>query len=281
MTTPAETEGRAFGGGILRGDRWVRIAYLDEAGLAGRDQEAFGVVSGIIIHGDKHWLALERHLAGMVKRLIRPDRQEGAIFHAKDIYHGTKAFPRDVYSMEERFAMLDELASLPNKFDLPVVSAAVSHAWVLETHPEFDAKRLVEHAHMIAFSVCLLEIEKYMQSSDAVEAGEVCSIVVEDNTQMRGEMRSVARYFKNAAAASHGSELLPLSRIVDTPHFEEKTAASLLQLADTCAFCVKRHAMGARDEMRFYEPIVKRMIAVSHEDAAAISAGELASDFHR
>lgn len=66
---------------------------------------------------------------------------------------------------------------------------------------------------------------------------------------------------------------------MDTPHFEEKDSASPLQLADACAFCIKRHHMKARDEERFYMPIFRRLIAVPVIDMQAVLEGRYEYDF--
>lgn len=200
----------AFGGGVLDGDRLVRIAYLDEAGIGDPAQEPFVVVAGIVLHGDKQWRLLEERLADMIERHIKPDRREGAYFHAKDIYHGTKAFHRDVYTKDERFAMLDELVSLPRELGFPIVHAAVPRAEVHRDHPTFSKQQVVEHAHTMAFTVCLMQVEKFMREWPSVEGGEVCSIVVEDHKDMRKALKQVSRDFRKPEAARHSEEYFSL-----------------------------------------------------------------------
>jgi hypothetical protein len=55
-------------------------------------------------------------------------------------------------------------------------------------------------------------------------------------------------------------EKLAFTRIVDTVHFAEKSHSSPLQVADACAFAIKRHLMAKPHSDRFYEPLKPRMI---------------------
>ncbi len=52
----------------------------------------------------------------------------------------------------------------------------------------------------------------------------------------------------------------PITRIRDTVHFAEKAESPALQIADICAFVIKRYLAGARDGDRFY-----RILAGTHE----------------
>ena len=49
----------AFGGGPLRGDKIVRLVYLDEAGISNPAHEPWLVVAGIVINADKQFKLIE------------------------------------------------------------------------------------------------------------------------------------------------------------------------------------------------------------------------------
>jgi hypothetical protein len=53
---------------------------------------------------------------------------------------------------------------------------------------------------------------------------------------------------------------MPLERIVETVHFVHKTESSLLQIADICAFAIKRYLMKASHHERLYEPLREQII---------------------
>jgi hypothetical protein len=78
----------AFGGGPLHGHKLVRIAYLDEAGIS--DKEPFAVVAAVIIDGDRHWRALHDALSGLADLCAPPEKRNGFIFHATELFGGGK-----------------------------------------------------------------------------------------------------------------------------------------------------------------------------------------------
>ena len=100
----------------------MRLVYLDEAGISNPQQEPYLVVAGIIVHADEQWYALEQYLRDMVTDFIPPSLRAGFTFHANQLFAGGgKIFDRDVWPKETRWQILQELVSIPEKFDLPVV----------------------------------------------------------------------------------------------------------------------------------------------------------------
>jgi hypothetical protein len=65
---------------------------------------------------------------------------------------------------------------------------------------------------------------------------------------------------------SHNFGALALTRIVDTVHFAEKGYSSPLQLADVCAFAIKRHLMKTPENDRFYLALKKWQILLPKEE---------------
>jgi hypothetical protein len=64
--------------------------------------------------------------------------------------------------------------------------------------------------------------------------------------------------------------LLPLSKIIDEPAFQEKSGSSILQIADFCAFAFKRAIRRQTDYERFAKPLAPatlRWNMVSEEPA--------------
>src|SRR5690349_11146121 len=91
----------ALGGDPLCGDRLMRMVYLDESGISTR--EPYLVVAGAIVHADKQWKALEKYLHHMRDDVIPPNLRKDCVFHATDLYHGTKKFHRDQWPQEYRW----------------------------------------------------------------------------------------------------------------------------------------------------------------------------------
>src|SRR5262249_49196443 len=50
-------------------------------------------------------------------------------------------------------------------------------------------------------------------------------------------------------------KLMPLERIIETVHFVQKSESSLLQIADICAFAIKRNLTKSSHHERLYAPL--------------------------
>src|SRR4051794_1533132 len=97
----------------------MRLIYLDEAGTSAH--EPLAIVAGVIIQGDRQWLNVNDHMLGLIDRYIPLAARENFVFHAKDVFHGTGFFQRELWPREKRWEILGELAKIPAMFDLPIV----------------------------------------------------------------------------------------------------------------------------------------------------------------
>ncbi len=107
----------------------MRLTYLDESGTA--KHEPYFVVAAIIIEADKQLSAVERHLDEIAAKHIPQEDRPGFVFHATDIWSGKKySKDREIWTLEKRLAILDDLAQTPAKFDLPISFAAfIKEKW--------------------------------------------------------------------------------------------------------------------------------------------------------
>jgi hypothetical protein len=242
----------------------MRMVYLDEAGISNPAHEPHVVVAGVIIHADRQWKAVELHLNDMADRYVPGDRRAGFVFHAKDLFHGSGAFPRNQWSREKRWEILDELIAIPEQLDLAVVPGYVERAALTKKNPSMNTV----NAQAIAFMICSYAIELYMRR---VASQEVASIIMENNDQARRIIKSIQQFNRDPTNAAVLTSLnfgeFVLSRIVDTVHFAEKSESSPLQVADACAFAIKRHLMKAPEADRFYKPLVRKMVIGPREEA--------------
>jgi hypothetical protein len=95
---------------------------------------------------------------------------------------------------------------------------------------------------------------------------EVAMIVMENNEHSRKLVRKTHVSLRQPAnieefAKEQDREYLPLTKIIDSPLFAKKTDASILQVADACAFAIKRHLVGTTESKRFYEPLMPNLMA--------------------
>jgi hypothetical protein len=57
-----------------------------------------------------------------------------------------------------------------------------------------------------------------------------------------------------------------LHRLIYPVHFEKKTDSSSLQIADACAFALKRYLMKTPEHRRFYDPLEANLVNHLAED---------------
>jgi uncharacterized protein DUF3800 len=247
----------------------MRIAYLDEAGTGNIDNEPIVVVAGVIVHADGQWRAVEDRLKDLVTKYIREEDRTGFCFHGTDIYSGSKLFTLDRYPREQRSQMLEELCRLPHDLSLPIVYGPVNRKEMREKYPAAPPDELLKVCLGIAASVCMFTIERYMRTR---YPDEVAFVVHENNEQSRDLVRSIhneyrnphdaVKKFQDAHNAAYG---LPFKNIIDTAHFAEKRDTPILQLADICAFVIKRRLMGKPYSDRYIAPM-EGQIVIKNKD---------------
>lgn len=262
---------RAFGGGPLRGRKLVRFAFLDEGGIS-RDESRI-VVGGVIVHGDEQLIPLESRLEAIVHKHIPQEDQDGFVLHVKDIWGGGKYFKdRNKWPIERRAAILDDLVAIPGQLEIPVIFNWVERSNVASRHNvdgKMSQRDFDVSCHAIAFAGCMLRVEEFMRR---VWVDEVAQIVAEDNPEARKTIKGVVDLFKNPSRmltplVAH-ADVLPLQRIRGSVQFADKTESRALQLADACAFLIRRRFY-KHDEIiaRFYDKLKPWMLLVPREDA--------------
>lgn len=232
----------------------ARIAYIDEAGIANPQHEPTVVVAGIIMHVDTEWRPLHDHFNGLVERFVPEGKREGFVFHAKDIWHGEgEVFDRELWKNRDRRDVLRAICETVTKFKLPIVwghSNRAAVADVLKEEPGFqDSKVITRVAFMSAFADCAIRAELWMKKYGS---NELMNLVIENNNQLRKFAKGTYRELrKNPQLTRLVGPLLPIQRIIDAPSFMDKEDAPPLQLADTCAFLIKRY-FGSRNDVAEY-----------------------------
>jgi Protein of unknown function (DUF3800) len=219
----------------------LRFAHLDEAGTSSREPNA--VVAGIVTDPDRQWIALHQYLSDMADALIPPDLREGFIFHAKDIWHGSKLFKDERFTPALRSQILRELAQIPKKFDVPVIVGAirkVDHQWTVEYDREASC-------YAIAFGMAAIGVEVFMRSRAGAQ--EVAHLIAEDSGKMRQNAKWGYKLLQGNKESWKGelAKVLPLTRIVEQPLFAAKDESSILQVADLLAFVICRRLNGRED----------------------------------
>lgn len=208
----------------------MKIVYVDEAGISRDDTHL--VLTGVIVENDEAWLRTDQLLRNLSERFFYGTSVEGAThLHAKDIFHGTKAFSRDRFSFESRIKLLTNVLSVPRACGLTVAAIWVNWREFAATRPD----RRVAHAYFTAYQLFLAGLEDYFRN---YYPDEKALVLWEDNNQIRTKLRGLH------AAVVRGSihqDAFPLNHIVDHLAFAEKGEARILEAADAACFAIARH----------------------------------------
>jgi len=251
MSLPASLRPRSLSDHALEGDKFVRLVYMDEAGIS--KSEPMLAVGAVIVHADTQLIATERHLDRLVEQWIPEAHREGFIFHAKELFNGGgSVFKRDnpAWNRERRFDLAMALAQIPKRqglrLGLGVVDkqpydqrADLAAPWEKASEAE---KAIFLHA--AAFSGCVLGVDDWMRKE---HPNEVCLLISEDNDQARKTIREVIRYQQSKKAAKIFSDKykrrFPQRKIKEDPLFQPKRSSSVLQLADFWTYIAKKRFM--------------------------------------
>jgi len=239
----------AFGGAPLKGNKLVRITYMDEAGISANEPAL--VVASIIIDGDNHYKVLREELYAIVKKYIPEEDQDGFIFHATEIFSGGKYFNRTDWSRVKRWQMLSDILSLVPRHKIPVCLCFLARADFENTCREIGQTHdMGERAHATAFVFCALTIDAWMRAN---AKDEFTILVAEDANKIKSRLKHAHAYLSNPSKmAKIPLNMTPITRIVDTPHFVKKAESSILQIADAWAFIIRRKLLQKPDVEYFY-----------------------------
>jgi hypothetical protein len=232
----------------------VRYIYVDEAGTSA--PEPVSVVVGIIVHPDTQWLAVESEINRLLDEYVPREIRRGFVFHATEVFSGGRY--RDRWPRDRRSALLHEMLSIPKRFGLPVAYAMTRRNAFAPSIYESVAPHKLKPAsfdHFMAFVMCVGHADRHLRLY--THDSEVATLVLEDVSHMRKLLRAVPSLMRNLpirTSAEHihrigapsrsdavePPEELKVSKIVDCAHYAEKSEAPLLQLADACAFTLRR-----------------------------------------
>jgi hypothetical protein len=242
-------------------NRRVRLVYLDEAGVSKISEEPYLVIAGVILNADQDWRPLQRHLQSIARKYIPSEDRDNIIFHAKDIFHGSGYFVREKWDRPKRMEILDSIAEIPQRFHLPVaigfVDRAIAANYFQTTHrAKLTRLGLQEVVPLPDSTVATLTYaSSFVQVVESVDnwislnaSSEVAMLVAENTGKIQGALKAIHRgYSPDGSYDPKYDYLYTVRNIVDTVHFAAKRESVLLQLADTCAFIIKRHLMGRVD----------------------------------
>jgi hypothetical protein len=242
----------------------LRLVYLDEAGTT--SGASWIAVAGVIVHGDQQWRDVDVRLAALIEKHIPEADRRGFVFHATDIFHGSRYFDRRNprwKSRERRWAILEDLAQVIADLSLPVVMGSV------DKRPYIESLDLsTNNMHMWSALNCLYWADLWL---NAFAPDEMATVVHEDGAAAKPYIKELVRACRYPEQLPEFGSLsladaygLPFEHLIDTVHFVEKADARLLQLADLCAFMIGRSVQG-RSVCDYVMQVIEQGTAWSRE----------------
>ena len=267
----------ALGGGFLIGDRLVKFAYLDEAGVSNPEQEPILIVGGVVVDADKDWVKARNLLELIADDVALPEYREGLIFHAKDIFGGSGAFPREKFSLEARLDIIRRIVQITDTLMLPIIYGATSR----ELEPAFmeifgiSKGQSTSYLHAISYFSCIAWVEDLMRNVGS--EGEIATIIVENKQEVRQIIKSIHAQMRHPISATLHvpaamRHLFPVTRIIDTTHFANKSEAPILQIADVVVFCLKR-CISRMKHWEILKDVLPRSKTIHFPSADHVSVG--------
>lgn len=211
--------------------------FLDEAGISAL--EPVSVVVAIIVR-DEHDLANIEKALDHVRRHVPAHLRKGFIFHATDLFHRKKGTAAAQIGDEERSAILEELVALPRELTMPM---AIAYTTRSEPSSEATRKGRAMIEHLATFGSCLLSAAKW---SNKFASDATMGIVAEDCPPMRGMLMKILDDLRSDEAPPEWIDGVSLDCLAGPVVFAKKGASLPLQVADACAFAIRRYLSGGK-----------------------------------
>ncbi len=228
-------------------------------------------VAGVIVHGDRQWTEIDSRVGALIDEYIPERDRPGFVFHATDIFHGSRYFHRDnpEWPQERRFGLLLRLAAIIKDLNLPLVAACYDKAkWAVranEAIEEFSSDRpdlALGLMHIGAALDCLTRADSWLAK---FSPDELAAVVHEEGPKAKQQIKLALRAARGRLpvppefADTQKRVSLPLKRIIDTIHWAEKPDARPLQLADLTAFTFCRIAKGMPTGDQPHEVVLRQL----------------------
>ena len=203
----------------------MRHLYLDEAGIGNPNIEPYTVVAGV--------------------------------------WHGSGFFPRSDWPLARRLEILNHLADIPSKFELPIIYSCLKREEFVPKELTGKKRALADKkCHCTCFSHCLSLADKWMEQFCREEK---VFAIVEMHRDHRSGLHLVADVLndprlKGMIQKEKVLGIGPLDHFVETPLFAEKSGNSPLQIADTCAFILSKALADAEHSAPLLKKIEPRLV---------------------
>jgi hypothetical protein len=174
--------------------------------------------------------------------------RDGFVFHAKDVFGKHKK--AEGWDWERCYQITEAWIQIIADLRIPWVAG-----WSAKTRMQggqftFDQNTV---SHMVAFALCFQACDEMVA---LLAPNDIASVIAEDCPNMRGILKGSTR----AQVAGEFRKLSgmferPITHIKNAVQFCDKADAVLLQLADVCAYSVKRYITGSPGGDRLFHAL--------------------------
>jgi len=237
---------------------FVELAYLDESGS---DKDSEILVIGALIVPEEKFTEMEVLVGAVVEELIPRDKQESfERFHAYELYNGHGVFSD--LPETSRFDAISKLLGIVSTgvggLSLPFIYSAINKK-ALEKSLFHSAKPTD-----VAFSVCTLGIERWLEQN--CPDRYLCLVIFDDSDDrvLKKDMQTSFRTLRQKLGPPMWSAN-KLWRMHDAMYFGSSKDSAGLQIADLCAYFVRRKIAGQTDPRDFFSLIANQVTCAAIE----------------
>ena len=215
----------------------VRLIYIDEAGI---DEPAPVLVLAGVIVKDDQWRSIEEEIDRLIFNQVPESLREGWEFHGHELFFGNSQLSKAGLTKVPRWKLLKDILKVVLKYHLPVICSVTTKNEMTGVFGEYKQSELVS----IGFWACCGIANRWLAAYAPTDVG----MLIADNAEgQAGRIKAHRAYRKHSA--------MPMRNLVDTVHFADSRDTWGLQLADCCAYVIKRHETGKTDVRPFYDLI--------------------------
>jgi len=252
---PIGSRSMSISGHVLTGDQPMRYIFVDEAGTHTKSEMT--LVAGVLADADIHVMDAER-LALEAYDGIPVELKEDFVFHAYEIYGKQKY--KELWSMSDRLHLLKLVMSIPRRLGMGISFATVLRGSIDWGEDLLKQSKLtsVEMDHAMALGQCLGAADRAIR--DYGRPREVATVVAEELPNglimkkfkqiplnlRKGFMFSpptspLTQEEKDLGYRTQAGDIIRVRRIRNSVHFVAKDEDPLVQIADACAFGIRRY----------------------------------------
>jgi len=209
----------------------VYLIYVDEAGNTGTRlddvQQPIHVVVGLPVP-DSQWRGIEAAVSALViDRIPEPDRPSFE-FHAHELHSGKGYFRGWLPTIRQDIGM--QLLAILSRFSLKLIWGACHKPTLANNY------RYPMHPHDLAFLLVAERCERFLTGTGE---GHLGMFIADRNAEVQGMIRTSLRQYRSEGIPL-GLSRERLDHIIEDIHFQSSQASYFLQLADFCAYYIKR-----------------------------------------